>query len=100
MSAAEYPDELAILFSEFAESDDFIHVPATRRIFSSAEDLISRTPGFWRQVVLPKLQNEFQGAYRYLSDPYPNGPNVYFDAVIRNIGLIEQRSVQLANPVL
>jgi hypothetical protein len=99
MSAADYPDELEILFSEFAESDDFIHVPESKRIFSSAGDLIARTPGFWREVVLPKLENEFQGAYRYLADPFPNGPNAYLNAVVRNIGVIEQRSAGLANSV-
>jgi hypothetical protein len=99
MSAADYPDELQILFSEFAESDNFIHVPASKRIFTSAEDLIARTPGFWREVVLPKLDNEFQGAYRYLADPFPDGPNVYLNAVIRNIGVIDQRSAGLANSV-
>lgn len=99
MSAADYPDELRLLFSEFAESDNFVHVPPSKRIFSSPEDLIARTPGFWRRVVLPKLENEFQAAYRYLADPFPSGPNVYLDAVLRNIALIEQRSAELANSV-
>ncbi|HTO03238.1 MAG TPA: hypothetical protein VL069_06020 [Opitutus sp.] len=99
MSALDYPDELGILFAEFAESDDFIHVPANERLFASAEDLIARTPGFWRHVVLPKLENEFQGAYRYLADPIPNGTNVYLDAVTRNIALIEQHTAAVVQPV-
>lgn len=98
MSAPDYPDELGILFAEFAESDDFIHVPATERLFASAEDLIARTPGFWRQVVLPKLENEFQGAYRYLANPLPDGPNDYLDAATRNVERIEQRVASVVQP--
>jgi hypothetical protein len=95
MSAHNYPDELGILFAEFAESDDFVHLPASERFFSSAEDLVARTPGFWYHVVLPKLENEFQGAYRYLARPFPDGPNAYLDAVANNIRIIEQRVAQL-----
>ena len=95
MSAPDYPDKLGILFTEFAESDNFFHVTGSERLFSSAEDLMARTPTFWRQIVLPKLQNEFQGTYRYLADPAPDGPNLYLDAVNHNIGIIEQRVAQL-----
>lgn len=91
MAAPEYPDELEILFNEFSESDDFIHVPAARRIFSSAEDLIARTPTFWTRVVLPKLETDFQGVYRFLAEPYPSGHNAYIQAVARNIAIIEGR---------
>jgi hypothetical protein len=91
MAAPDYPGELEFLFAEFAESDDFVHVPAEGRLFSSAADLIARTPSFWRDVVLPKLENQFQGAYRYLAVPYPDGENEYLEAVIRNIAVIEGR---------
>jgi hypothetical protein len=95
MSAPEYPDELTILFAEFAESDDFTHLPASERLFSTAEELIARTPAFWRTVVLPKLENEFQGAYHYLAFTGANGRNDYLDAVFRNIEVIEQRVERL-----
>jgi hypothetical protein len=95
MAAPDYPDKLEILFTEFAESDDFVHVPANQRLFSSAEDLIARTPSFWRNVVRPKLENDFQGAYLYLADPSTNGSGVYLEAVARNIELIEQRVTPL-----
>jgi hypothetical protein len=98
MAAPDYPDELGVLFSEFAESDDFIHMPMGERLFTSAEDLTARTPGFWRHVVLPKLEKEFQGAYRYLADPFPGGPNVYLEAVTRNVERIEQRVASIVHP--
>lgn len=94
MSAPDYPDELGFLYAEFKESDDFLHVPLARRAFKSAEDLAARTPEFWRTLVLPKLEQEFSGAYRYLSVPFPDGRNPYIDAVTRNIALIEQRVAQ------
>jgi hypothetical protein len=99
MSAADYPEELEILFAEFAESDDFLHVPAKQRLFASAEDLVARTPSFWRNVVLTKLENEFQGVYRHLADPFLNGRNEYIEAVNRNVEIIEQRIAQLASRI-
>lgn len=100
MAAADYPDELGILYEEFTESDDFIRLPAARRTFQSAEDLVSRTPAFWRKFVLPKLEGDFQALYRFLARPYPEGPNPYIDAVERNIALIRERHArrQAATP--
>ena len=93
MAAADYPEELEILFAEFAESDDFVNLPAEQRLFRSAQDLINRTPSFWRNVVQPKLETEFQRAYQFLAAPFSNGANASIDAVNRNITLIEQRAV-------
>lgn len=94
MAAPDYPDELDILYAEFAESDDFIQVPLAERAFQSAEQLIGLTPTFWRKVVLPKLENDFEGVFHYLADPFPNGTNVYVEAVARNIALIEERTAR------
>lgn len=91
MAAADYPDELEILFSEFQESDDFIHLPRERRAFQSAQQLIERTPAFWEKFVLPKLESDFQAVYRFLARPYPHGANPYLDAVNRNIAEIKRR---------
>jgi hypothetical protein len=65
-------------------------------VFSSAADLIRKTPGFWRHFVLPKLTTEFRGVYRYLAVPYPHGENPYLDAVERNMDKINQRIAKLA----
>jgi hypothetical protein len=92
MAAPDYPDELEILYHEFKESDDFTHLPDERRTFHSAADLMERTPAFWRQLVLPKLEGDFQAVYRFLADPYPHGRNAYLDAVERNIALIKERA--------
>ncbi len=92
MAAADYPDELEILYSEFKESDDFIHLPAGRRAFKSAADLKERTPQFWQKFVLRKLESDFQAMYRFLARPYPHGPNLYLEAVERNIAEIRRRN--------
>lgn len=95
MAAADYPDELGILYDEFQESDDFIDVPSSNRMFSSPQDLIRRTPAFWANVVRPKLEKDFGAAYRYLAAPYPDGPNRYIDAVEKNISLIQARVTKM-----
>lgn len=91
MAASDYPDELEYLYAEFAESDDYLHVPEAQRAFRCAADLVARTPAFWHQVVRPKLDEDFQGAYRFLADPFPGGTNVYLDAVEANLALIDTR---------
>ena len=91
MAAVDYPDELEILFREFSEADDFVHVPLARRNFKSAAELIERTPAFWRTFVRERLEADFQGAFRFLAAPYPNGGNAYVDAVERNVAEIERR---------
>lgn len=92
MAAADYPDELEILFEEFQESDDFIHLPAARRTFKSATDLADRTPLFWQKFVMRKLESDFQAMYRFLARPFPAGPNPYLVAVEANIAEIKRRN--------
>jgi hypothetical protein len=99
MAAADYPDELDILFHEFQESDDFIQLPPARRMFKSTQDLMERTPMFWQKFVLRKLENDYQAMYRFLARPYPQGPNPYLDAVERNIAEIKRRTAALAPKV-
>lgn len=91
MAAADYPDELDVLFSEFQESDDYIHLPPARRAFHSAQELKERTPIFWQKFVQPKLESDFQAVYRFLARPYPHGPNRYLEAVDQNIAEVRRR---------
>jgi hypothetical protein len=96
MAAADYPDELEILFHEFKESDDFIHLPASRRAFKSPAELVEKTPLFWKKFVQPKLESDFMAVYRFLALPYPHGPNPYLDAVERNIAKIKRQGAAAA----
>ena len=59
--------------------------------FSAADDLVRKTPEFWVKYVLPKIDNEFWGLYRFLNQPYPNGPNPYLLGVEANIEKVRRR---------
>ena len=87
MAAGDYLEKLPILFTEFAESAAY---NAGRggggggQVFASADDLIRRTPGFWTNYVLPKIEQDFQGLYRFLTDP-TDGRNEYLELIEANL---------------
>ncbi len=85
MAAPDYVDELAFLFAEFDESDNFFGTPREQRLYRSVRDLVAKTPVFWEKFVLPKLSHDFLGVHRFLADPYPGGPNAYLAAVEQNM---------------
>jgi hypothetical protein len=87
MAAADYVDKLPTLYTEFAEaarasSDGRMKAGG---FFSSAEDLMQKTPLFWENYVWNKINRDFLGLYRFLNDPYPDGPNDYIDRIKSNI---------------
>ena len=92
MAAEDYVDKLPILYEEFAEAASFSHEHhhfiAT---FTSAADLEQRTPVFWEQFVLTKLERDFAGVYRFLSQPYPDGPHEYLERIQANIARLKRR---------
>jgi hypothetical protein len=94
MSAPNYLGELPHLFAEFEESDNFAGVPAEQRLYHSVDELIAKTPTFWRTSVLPKLDAELLGLYRFLAHPYPDGINPYIEAVNQNIASITAAAVK------
>ena len=86
MAAPDYVDKLPILYSEFAEAASFSD--AKMRVggfFSSADDLMQKTPLFWEKYVLQKINRDFLGLYRFLNDPYPDGPNPYIGQIEANM---------------
>lgn len=91
MAAPDYVEKLPALYEEFAESDRFNqpHRPAIGT-FTSAEEMIRRTPQFWTHYVLPKITNDFGGLFRFLNDPYPDGPNPYLQAAEANIARVQK----------
>ncbi len=93
MAAPEYPEKLPFLFGEFEEADDFSNIPREKRMFNSINHLLAATGSFWRGFVLPKLDNEFVGVYKYLETPGRPGRNPYIEAIERNVALISARGV-------
>ena len=91
MAAEDYVDKLPTLYEEFAEATNFSHEQnhfiAT---FKSAADLAQRTPVFWEKFVLTKLDRDFDGVYRFLNQPYPDGPNYYLDRIAANLARLKQ----------
>ncbi len=86
MAAADYVEKLPVLYSEFEESARFNAGRSSAVcLFHSAEELMRKTPAFWEQYVLPKLERDFAGVHRFLNDPWPGGPNWYVQRVTENI---------------
>jgi hypothetical protein len=86
MAAPDYVDKLPALFREFAEAAQHGGRKAARfAVYGSAEDLRRMTPAFWDNYVLPRLNVDFLGLYRFLNDPYPNGPNLYLQLAEQNV---------------
>lgn len=98
MSVPNYLEELPKLFAEFNESDTFAAVPLQQRLFHSADELIAKTPHFWQTSVMPKLDNELLGLYRFLATPYPDGPNSYIDAINANIAIVSAAATAHSRP--
>ena len=86
MAAKDYVEKLPVLYSEFAEAERFD--PGKRpvaQLFHSPDELLKKTPLFWEKYVRKKIENEFQGAHRFLNDPYPDGGNDYINRIDQNI---------------
>lgn len=91
MAAPDYVEKLPILYQEFAESESYnAGNKAPRAVFSSEQDLIQKTPAFWRKYVLPRIQKEFQGLYLFLNQPYPDGPSYYLECIEANIDRVQR----------
>lgn len=97
MAADDYVDKLPILYSEFAEAARF-STEKTNFIgmFSSAADLMQKTPTFWEKYVKLKLERDFGGLYRFLNDPYPDGPSYYLEQIESNMVRLRDHLASLA----
>ena len=90
MAAHDYVEKLPVLFLEFAEAVRHDGRRAARlAAYATAEELIQNTPYFWTNYVLPRINEDFGGLYRFLNDPYPDGPNEYIQGIQRNIARIQ-----------
>ena len=92
MAAEDYVEKLPILYQEFAESERFnAGKTNARAMFSSASDLIQKTPGFWGFYVQARIKKDFQGVYLFLNDPYPDGPNIYVERIEANLERLQRQ---------
>jgi hypothetical protein len=97
MADSAYVEKLPVLYQEFAEASTFDppHAQGLRE-FSSAEDLVRKTPGFWQTYVLPRIEKDFGALHKFLNDPYPHGPNPYVQSVEANIARISNQPTRTA----
>jgi hypothetical protein len=92
MAAEDYVDKLPVLYAEFAEATRYTKDPTHFvALFSSAVDLMRKTPTFWDNFVRVKLDRDFGGVHEFLKDPYPSGPNPYFERIEANLQRLRQR---------
>ena len=97
MAANDYVPKLPILYAEFAESARYNDGKMTSAgSFASAEDLMRKTPLFWEHYVRPKIERDFEGLYRFLNMPFPDGPNYYLDRIKANIARLQQQMAMRA----
>ncbi len=90
MSDPNYKQKLLSLFMEFEESDDYRNIPKEYRMFSSSEEILRGTPYFWENIVVPKLEIDCHGLYKFLAEPYPDGINPYVQKVEEHIETIRK----------
>lgn len=89
MSSPDYLEKLPRLYLEFVEAFEYDEVPLEKRPYQSLDQLLEMTPGFWNKLVLPLLDSEAEGVYRYLS---PEGmPNPYLEAIEYNLEELGRR---------
>jgi hypothetical protein len=66
--------------------------------FTSAEDLIQKTPLFWDNYVRQKISREFLGLFRAFNDPYPDGPNPYIERIEANMARLRREIASRNKP--
>ena len=95
MAAEDYVDKLPVLYQEFAEAAQYTKGKTNFvGMFSSASDLMQKTPMFWEKYVQLKLNRDFAGVYRFLNHPYPFGPNYYLERIAANMERLRLRLSQ------
>jgi hypothetical protein len=91
MAADDYVEKLPELYREFAEAAEFSKGQEGRISgYTDAEDLMRKTPVFWENFAQAKLNWDFEGVYRFLNNPYPDGPNDYLIRIQRNIDKLKR----------
>ena len=79
------------LYSEFvlagvAVTEEAIKVDAI--MYESGIDLLKKTPGFYRDMALDRLNTKFNGAYRYIEALY-DGRNPYFEFIDKSLQYLD-----------
>jgi hypothetical protein len=98
MAAHDYVDKLPILFQEFAEAASHSGAAGAMRSYKSADELLQNTRSFWNNYVLPKINDDFGALYRFLNQPYPDGPNPYMQRIEQNLRRLDEKIRRQVTP--
>ena len=99
MAAPDYVEKLPVLYSEFAEAASCNEGKMKAGgFFSSARDMMQKTPMFWENYVQQKISREFLGLFHFLSVPYPDGRNIYIERINANIARLRLQLAAEAKP--
>ena len=90
MSAVDYVDRISDLFKEFNECWEYSGDRAESLHYESVDQLLDQTPNFWEKYVKHKIDTNCMGLYRFLRQPYPNGPNEYIMRIEANIDRVRE----------
>lgn len=80
------------LYREFVIAGaDRVSLPdgSTKMLYTSGEDLLSKTPGFYDHLVKPRLENEFAQSYRYLTAHF-GGSDPYTESIQHNLAFLQE----------
>ena len=58
-------------------------------LYESGIDLLKKTPSFYRDMALDRLNSKFNGVYRYIESLY-DGRNPYFEFIDKNLRYLEK----------
>ena len=91
MASPHYLAKLPALHAELVEAGEAFPELAGEGVrFADPTALARSTPEFWENFVRPRLDHEFGGLYRFLAEPYPDGPNRYLEGVTANLKRIRK----------
>ena len=91
MAAPDYPERLPALYQELVEAAEYSALgDGEIEDYQSAEDLLRKTRGFYRNYVLRMLDQQWGQVYRALEHHFGDGRNHYLDAVEANLERIDR----------
>ncbi len=92
MAAPDYPESLYALYEEFAEAAAYSDtIDSWINDYSSAEDLLSKTRGFYEGYVMRMLDTHWGGVHKALSHHFNSGKNLYLQSIEANLDHIERQ---------
>lgn len=97
MAADDYVEKLPVLYAEFHEASQHAREKTNYvAMFSSAQDLMQKTPAFWEKYVKLKLDRDFGGVHRFMNNPHPDGSNWYLDKIEANFEKLRRQLTPVA----